>query len=199
MPLVLTAATLNIKKKKEKERAKEEKFVPHWKPTLATLSATHGSSAASVALQRGKLVWSVATAEAAPVIDTPVGEQDPLQNRDFIQAADKPGQPPDSKLNTVLQRPVQLRRLIPSGKKELGSRLVLYEAGPPGCQGGQGYVASELFCCARPLVRMSPACCRELSCSSSSSKLLEVSAGVHYVQAPRPSQSDAVRGLIKVS
>jgi hypothetical protein len=43
-----TAATFEEEKLKEKQRKKAEKVAPHWKPTLATYSAPHQSSAVSM-------------------------------------------------------------------------------------------------------------------------------------------------------
>ena len=50
---------------KEKERKKADKIEHNWKPTLAAFSVTHELSAASMALQGGKMVRRAAPAAAA--------------------------------------------------------------------------------------------------------------------------------------
>ncbi len=59
-----TAATFDEEKLKEKERKKAEKLAPNWKPTLATKSASHKSSAASMVFE-GKTAISRAAAAVA--------------------------------------------------------------------------------------------------------------------------------------
>ena len=60
-----TAATFDIEKLKEKERKKAEKIEPNWKPTLATFSGPHKSSAVSMSILGGQPEQRAAPADAA--------------------------------------------------------------------------------------------------------------------------------------